>query len=82
MASTYYHILQRSAIYNKKPIGFELSSNMLMCYAYNNHIYTFSFKTTYVFLVLADIFLFPGLCHNCETVNKCICMKILMPMMC
>ena len=36
---------------NKKPVGFELSSNMHMYYAIDSHIYSFSFMTTYVFLV-------------------------------
>ena len=34
-----------------KPIGFELSSNMHMYYAFDNHTYPFSSMSTYVFLV-------------------------------
>ena len=39
------------AQWNKKPVGFELSSNMHVYYVLSNHIYFFSSMTTYVLLI-------------------------------
>ena len=36
---------------NKKQVGFELSSNMHMYYAFSKHAYSFSSRTTYLFFI-------------------------------
>ena len=43
---------------NKKPVGFELSSNMHMCYEFGNYIYSSSSMTTCIFLVWQTYFVF------------------------
>ena len=35
---------------NQKPVGFELSSNMHMYYAFDNHIHSFTSMTTHLYL--------------------------------
>ena len=37
--------------HNKKPVGFELSSNIHMYYTFDNHVYSFLSMTTCVSLV-------------------------------
>ena len=39
-----------------KAVGFELNSNMPMYYAFDNHIYSISSVTTYIFLDLKTFF--------------------------
>ena len=48
----------------KKPVGFELSSDMHKFYAFNSHIYLFSFMTTYIFLVLQIYYFFLRYANN------------------
>ena len=43
---------------NKKPVGFELSSNNRICYEFGSFINPFSSMTTYVFLVWQTYFFF------------------------
>ena len=62
---------------NKKPVGFELSIFMHMCYAFDNHIYYFSFMTIFVFLVWQTYFFFFWLFMpiTFENVESCICIQ-------
>ena len=67
---------------NKKPVGFEFSSNMHMYYAFDNYIYSFSSVTTYVFLVWQTYF-FHYLCQKfLKLYTHVHVYKILMPMKC
>ena len=56
----------------------ELSSNMSLCYAYGNNIYSLSSITTYVFLVWQTYFVF---CIYANSFGNCTHMYI-MPMKC
>ena len=45
-------------ISTRNPLDFVLSTNMHMCFAFGNYMYFSSSRTTYVFLVSYNYFLF------------------------
>ena len=51
---------------NKKPVGFELSGNMCMYYAFDSHINSFLSMTTNIFLVWQTYFSFLIYAFNFE----------------
>ena len=76
---TDYSLLHMTAYVNEthNPVGFELSSNMHMDYAFGNHTYSLPSMTTYVFLVWHTYFVFCiytknfGNCTHVYNVIKC-----------
>ena len=65
-----------------KPVGFELSSYMHMYHAFANHIYSFSSKTTYVFLAWQTYFHFLFLPITIEIIHTGAPMQIQMLIKC
>ena len=60
---------------NKKWVGFELSSNMHMYYAFDKHIYSFSSMSAYIFPVWQAYFFFLIYASTFEIVHTCVSVK-------
>ena len=66
--------LWQQKITKKKPADFELSSNMHMYYAFDNHIYSFSFRT-YAFLVWQTSHFYLIYANTFEIVQTYVCIQ-------